>query len=112
MLVLFALFFNLLTSPVYLDGTKVPYWGNYFIDTSEHYYPYQDAFIWLIGNYKNERILFTGLDFQYSFQFYWNKLDWHPRREGIQTENSDNETIALSGILNKAEKENFDYDGC
>ncbi len=108
-LVFSALFVNLLISPVHLDGVKKPYWGNYLIDTSEHYYPYQDAIIWLKDNYTKGRILYTGLDYPYSFKFYWNKLDWSARREGMTTESNDNETVAVSKILDKAEKENFDF---
>jgi len=108
-LVFSALFINLLISPVYLDGVKKPHWGNYLIDTSEHYYPYQDAIIWLKNNYSNGRILYTGTDYPYSFKFYWNKLAWHAKHESITTENKDNETIAVSKILDKAEKENFDF---
>jgi len=103
-----AVFFNLLNSPVYLDGTKVPYWGNYLTDTSEHYYPYQDALIWLKNNHNKGRMLFTGLDYQYSFQFYWNKLGWHPKRDGMQSEGIDDEAIAIARILEKAEREKFD----
>ncbi|HSG45755.1 MAG TPA: hypothetical protein VLA72_21640 [Anaerolineales bacterium] len=109
LLIISALFVNLLISPVNFDGTKKAYWGNYMIDTSEHYYPYQDAFIWLMNNYKNERVLFTGLDFQYSFQFYWNKLGWKPRRDGLKTENSSDESTAVSKILDKADREGFDF---
>jgi hypothetical protein len=109
LLVVSTLLVNLLVSPVYLDGTKKPYWGNYLIDTSEHYYPYQDAFLWIKNRHKNGRILFTGVDYQYSFQFYWNKLDWYPRREGTATENTDNETVAITKILDKADKEGFDF---
>ena len=103
-----AVFFNLLNSPVYLDGTKVPYWGNYLIDTSEHYYPYQDALIWLKNNHSKGRVLFTGLDYQYSFQFYWNKLGWHPKKDGIQSEGIDDEAVEIARILEKAEREKFD----
>ncbi len=103
-----AILVNLLISPVYLDGTKAPHWGNYLTDTSEHYYPYQDALVWLKNNHPNERILFTGLDYQYSFQFYWNKLGWHPKRDGIMSENIEDETIAVYRILEQAEREKFD----
>jgi len=109
LLIFLGLLVNLLISPIYLDGSKVPFWGNYMIDTSEHYYPYEDALLWIKDNYKDGQILFTGLDFQYSFQFYWNKLDWHPSRDGIQSDNSGNETTAISKILEKAERENFNF---
>ena len=99
---------NLLLSPINLDGVKKPYWGNYLADTSEHYYPYQDALVWLKNNHANKRMLFTGLDFYYPFQFYWNKLDWKPKREGIRSEeNITDETVALKKILEKAAREGY-----
>ena len=108
-LIFSTLLINLLISPVHLDGVKQPYWGNYLTDTSEHYYPYQDALLWLKNKNIDGRILFTGVDYTYSFKFYWNKLDWHIKREGIATENNENESVAVSRILDKAERENFDY---
>jgi hypothetical protein len=71
---------NLLISPVHMDGSKVPLWGNYLYDTSDHYYPYRDALAWLKDTAGEDSILFTGLDFQYDFEFYFGQLDWHPRR--------------------------------
>ena len=41
---------NLWASPVFIDGTKKPLWGNYLTDTSEHYYPYREALTWLKTN--------------------------------------------------------------
>lgn len=70
---------NLLLSPVHLDGTKAPFWGNYLIDTSEHYYPYPEALAWLRENHADERILFTGMDYQYYFEFYFEQLGWSPK---------------------------------
>lgn len=108
MLVALALLSNLLLSPVNLDGAKVPYWGTRRVDTSEHYYPYQDALLWLKTYHPQKRMLFTGIDFYYPFQFYWNKLDWKPRRDGIRSEeNIDDEAIALLRILEKAEHEQY-----
>ena len=98
---------NLLFSPIHLDGAKTAYWGNYLTDTSEHYYPYQDALIWLKNNYAEERMLFAGLDFYYPFEFYWNKLDWKPKRDGIPSEGITDETLAISSILKKAEDEHY-----
>jgi len=100
---------NLLLSPVHLDGVKTPYWGNYLADTSEHYYPYQDAILWLKQNYPTKRVLFTGLDFYYPFQFYWNKWDWKPsKRDGVPSENTGDEQMMIANILDKAQDENYD----
>jgi hypothetical protein len=101
-----ALVSNLLLSPVNLDGVKVPYWGTR-IDDSEHYYPYQDALVWLKDNYAQKRMLFTGLDFYYPFEFYWGKLDWKPRKDGIPSEGISDETLAISNVLKKAESQHY-----
>ncbi len=105
-LILAALVSNLLLSPVNLDGVKVPYWGTR-IDDSEHYYPYQDALIWLKNNQPQKRILFTGSDFYYPLDFYWNKLDWKPRKERIPSEGISDETLAISNVLKTAESEHY-----
>lgn len=107
-LVFAAIGINLLLSPINLDGVKEPYWGNYINDTSEHYYPYQDALLWLKNSQTNQRILFTGLDFYYPFQFYWNKLAWKPKRASIVSEDIGSEQLTISSILKTAESENYD----
>lgn len=100
---------NLLLSPVRLDGVKEAYWGNYLIDTSEHYYPYQEALIWLKNNYPDKRMLFTGLDFYYPFQFYWSKLDWKPKRDGLRSDElTEDERLAIASLLQKAESDHYD----
>lgn len=98
---------NFLLSPVHLDGVKTAYWGNYLTDTSEHYYPYQDALLWLKNNHAKNRVLFAGVDFYYPFQFYWDKLDWKPRKNEIPSEGIDDETLAIASILKKAENEHY-----
>lgn len=107
LLVVIVIGINLLLSPIHLDGVKKAYWGNYLIDTAEHYYPYQDALVWLKDNHPKERMLFTGLDFYYPFQFYWKKLDWKPRKNGMLSEGIPDETRAISSILEKAETDNY-----
>jgi hypothetical protein len=104
---LLAIASNLLLSPVNLDGVKAPYWGDRRGDTSEHYYPYQDALLWLRDNYPQKRVLFTGLDFYYPFEFYWNKLDWKPRRDGIPSEPTSSEAVEIANLLRKAEAERY-----
>jgi hypothetical protein len=107
MLVFTGIVMNLVLSPVHLDGVKTPYWGSFRIDDSEHYYPYQDALVWLKNNQAKKRMLFTGLDFYYPFQFYWNKLDWKPRKDGIPSETIEDETVAVTSALEKAERERY-----
>ncbi len=71
---------NLAISPVNWDGTKKPYWGNYISKApAEHYYPYREALGWLKNHDPTAVILFTGLGSDYYFDFYFDKLNWHPR---------------------------------
>ena len=69
---------NFWISPVNLDGTKKPLWGNYLTDTSEHYYPYRAALEWLKSNNGQNPVLFAGLYYPYDFDFYFGQLDWKP----------------------------------
>jgi hypothetical protein len=69
---------NLWSSPVYPDGSKQPLWGNYFVDESEHYYPYQETLTWLKRTYPDSHILFASGNYSYSYEFYFNQLNWHP----------------------------------
>jgi hypothetical protein len=99
-----ALSVNFLISPVYLDGTKKPLWGDYLSDISEHYYPYPEAFSWLKKTHQGERILFAGLDYPYYFDFYFHQLDWHPEYEIFDTSHA---TENLPTILVEAEMKGF-----
>lgn len=57
---------NLLQSPINADGSKTPLWGNYLIDTSEHYYPYLRAEQWIRDRgLADARIRFTGMPDEY-----------------------------------------------
>ena len=58
---------SLYLSPVQNDGTKVPLWGNYFTDTSEHYYPVEDALLWMKQNDPDGNVLSAGLVLQLFF---------------------------------------------
>jgi hypothetical protein len=82
-IVLVVITINLLMSPIFPDGSKVPLWGNYNYDTSEHYYPYQDALYWLKHTYPYKLVVFTGLYYRYYSAFYFNKLSWHPNYKMI-----------------------------
>jgi len=48
-----AIAVSLWISPINLDGSKKPLWGNYIRDTSEHYYPYREAVEWLKEEHDN-----------------------------------------------------------
>ncbi len=72
---------NVALSPVHLDGSRVPLWGTYLWDTGEHYYPYPQTLAWLQENAASRRILFTGMDYAYFLDFYFQQLDWQPRHQ-------------------------------
>jgi len=98
---------NLAISPVNFDGTKKPNWGNYLIDTSEHYYPYDQALLWLKNNHGSQRILFSEMYYQYYLSFYFAKFNWHPTYTiRLFDENSD-ETVDLSKVMSEAEQEGY-----
>jgi hypothetical protein len=99
---------NLWKSPVFIDGTKKPFWGNYLADTSEHYYPYPEALGWLKNNYANAPVLFTGMYYPYFFDFYFNQLGWAPDHKILLTNIEDNDSVSLSRALIEAEAANFD----
>jgi hypothetical protein len=102
-----VLVLNLVFSPVHLDGTKVPFWGNYLIDTSEHYYPYDQALLWLKNNRGSDRILFSEMFYNYYLSFYFAKYNWHPTYDvQISAENAD-ETAVLSDALSNAGQNGF-----
>ena len=100
---------NLLVSPVYLDGSKEAFWGNYFIDTSEHYFPYQKALTWLKKNYYDSKILFISGDYSYNFEYYFYQLDWHPAVELVDDNrfSGGDENAAIFKYVEKAKEESF-----
>jgi len=101
-----AILINIFLSPVNLDGTKKPFWGNYLTDTSEHYYPYPETIAWLKESHGNENILFAGLSYFYYVEFYFEKLDWHPQYERFY--NTDNDELqTLAKILTEAEEKGY-----
>lgn len=95
---------NLLISPVNSDGSKVPYWGNYLVDTSEHYYPYQDALLWIKNTFPQNHILFAGLNYPYYFNFYFNKLAWFPKHNTLKAKVGQSDDQAISKAITSAEK--------
>jgi hypothetical protein len=101
-----AIALNLAMSPINLDGTKVPYWGNYLVDTSEHYYPYDQAILWLSREYTDKRILFSGMDYRYPVGFYFAKYAWHPTFDVRLVPGAPDEGAALLQVLAEAEQQN------
>jgi len=99
---------NLVISPVNLDGTKVPYWGNYIFDTSEHYYPYDQALLWIKNNHGSEHILFSEMYYQYYLSFYFAKFNWHPTYDIRLSAMNVNEALDLSNALSAAGQEDYD----
>ena len=80
---------NLVEAPINLDGTKKPFWGSYLIDTTDHYYPYKDALIWLKEQHTDQRLLVTGLYYPYlGIDFYFDQLNWHPDFTQLQIGNA------------------------
>ncbi len=105
-LIFIILGINVAMAPVNIDGTKKPYWGNYLFDTSEHYYPYPETISWLKENYNTDMILFTGLDYPYYFDFYFDKLNWHPEYEMIKASDTEDNLSALYAGLKAATEKN------
>ena len=95
---------NLVISPVNSDGSKVPYWGNYLVDTSEHYYPYQKALLWIENNYYQDKFLFAGANDRYDFDFYFNKLEWFPKFDTLKALKGQTDEQAISAAMAMAEK--------
>lgn len=86
---------NFILSPINIDGTKKPYWGNYLCDTSEHYYPYDRAIQWCKENHSSDKILFTGMYYPYMYGLYFQKYQWFPQWKESLIDSSRNDTEGL-----------------
>ncbi|MDR3574635.1 MAG: hypothetical protein P4L50_12280 [Anaerolineaceae bacterium] len=100
------IFINLFISPINSDGSKVPYWGNYLIDTSEHYYPYTAALSWIKYNDPGAHIIFAGANYPYKFYFDFNKLNWFPKLYSLQAKIGQSDASALSNVIRQSDKTN------
>jgi hypothetical protein len=69
---------NWLWLPIYADGSRVPQWGSRVADTADYTYPYRDALVWIRDHHPDARLFATGLDYPYSFDFYFRQLNWQP----------------------------------
>ena len=97
---------NVWVSPVNLDGTKKPLWGNYLTDTSEHYYPYREALEWLKSAHGNEPMMFAGMYYPYRFDFYFGQLAWTPVNTVLMT-NIISNPISLARAFAEAGTDNI-----
>jgi hypothetical protein len=107
-LILITIIFNIRLSPIHMDGTRIPLWGNYLVDTSEHYYPYSETIQWLKKNHKSKKILFSGMNYPYFFSFYFNKYKWTPLSNMLKSNYRDDEKTSLLKALESAEASNYD----
>lgn len=103
-----AIIANLILSPIHMDGTKIPNWGTYELDTAEHYYPYDEAMLWLKNKRPADGILFSEMYYDYYLSFYFAKFQWHPRYEVATYPKGEEEESALPGVLSQARRGNFD----
>ncbi|HEY5983438.1 MAG TPA: hypothetical protein VIU38_08190, partial [Anaerolineales bacterium] len=99
---------NAVASPVNPDGTKQPFWGNYQIDVSEHYYPYDVALLWLKDHHEGERVLFSPMFYRYYLSFYFAKFEYHPDYDILLTDENADEAGALAEVLSEAANKGFD----
>jgi hypothetical protein len=101
---------QLYMAPVNLDGSKKPLWGNYLIDTSEHYYPYREALLWLKTTHAKDRVMFTGMYYPYSFSFGFKQLKWEPDHVVSSIRPEDVESLSeserISHKLEEADNDN------
>lgn len=96
---------NIIISPINMDGTKKPFWGNYNYDTSEHYYPFDAAFRYLREKPVNS-IFITGMTYPYYFKFYLSKYNLETKiKEKVA---SSNEVMDLEDAVAYAVKNEYD----
>lgn len=107
LLLVLVIAFNLVLSPLNLDGSKKPLWGNYGIDTAEHYYPYRTALRWLRDNHPADEIRFAGLSYYYWFAYYFMRLHWQADHDVVQGDNveGDAQTLAVENALRDAARD-------
>ena len=98
---------NVILSPVNIDGTKKPLWGNYLSDTSEHYYPYGKAISWMKDQHPSDNIMFAGMDYVYYFEFYFQKFEWFPTFDKKFVKRGEGAKEGLERILDEAGQEGY-----
>ncbi len=109
-LVILVLISSLLLSPIQRDGTKKPNWGDYLFNTSEHYYPCDEALYWLRNTHTDSNLLIAGLYNYYPFSYYFDKYGWQPPHFNVvysDIENQD-DTLNLKVAVEEAQHQNYD----
>jgi len=105
LLVVATISVNLFLSPINMDGTKEPLWGNYLVDTSEHYYPYKKALIWLKETNRDSQFIFSGMYYRYKLHFYFYNLGWWPDHKIIMIDKNANQNNAIAQVLAEAKQD-------
>ncbi len=60
-------------SPIRLDGSRAPFWGDYVRETSGERYPYDELYEWLARAGERRGLTIVGRDYSYRDDFYSNK---------------------------------------
>jgi len=109
-LVVVTLIVSIIMSPINRDGSKEPGWGNYLFDTSEHYYPVEDAIKYLKAQGPEDSTLFAGMYYEYFFHFYARKLNWTPSFSDILLSDIENQddVLNLRAAMQAGEQRGFD----
>ncbi len=100
---------NFYISPINLDGSKKPFWGNYNYDTSEHYYPYEETLQWVKDSNNYGTLLFTGMKYPYYLDFYFSKLNWFPVYTIIESKDTHNEKEDILEKLAIGKEKNYTF---
>lgn len=74
---------NVIKSPILMDGTKKPFWGEYRSNISEHYYPYPQVLLYILENKPDSNVLFADFWRQYDAEFYFSKFHWWPKYKSL-----------------------------
>jgi len=61
---------NLWMSPVYVDGSIVPFWADRVAASGEHSYPFREAVAWLRANGRGRRVVVGDFPHAYHFDLY------------------------------------------
>lgn len=75
------LLLNILLMPIRLDGAHESYWGDYYSDTSEHYYPFRDA-LSILKEQGVQRVYLLTNDYKpyyLRFDYQFHRVDYHPQ---------------------------------
>lgn len=105
LLLVITITINILISPINLDGTKRPFWGNYNYDTSEHYYPFDAAFKYLKQK-QVYNIFISGMTYPYYYKFYLAKYNLTAKvNEKVAPTN---EVMSLEDAVTYATTKEFD----